>query len=446
MNKSTRVLSLLTAVFFSSTVFAQQLVPVIKPCGGTEMVTIPNIIDRDSDGMDDRLEQKLLDRFVPVIMMFSSETCPGPALNGTGDSNLLACRITPYPGQYLLADSIDSLKTFPLPLASDTGLKTGMVWYNPFVMVHCAILYGQDCGLLGHSADVEGFHFSLRYIGPDSVSGWRYDTLMQNWMGVSIQSIGHDATICQHIETLPYKSALFPNGADTIYASPEKHANYLTIPGCDGANPCNPNCDSPQIRKYVINVNLGEPWAPLVTDLGTYYSAYAGQNPWGTTNFLSGGAGTIAAKMERPLSSNFAQGTVLNSVDQICSLYKQCYPCGDSIYNYCVLSGTGISTGTPGFTPWYHCGETFVLSINQPGVDRSPNIFPIPADRLLQCSYPDDLNLLSAVIYNAQGTEVKKLSLQGHVESIDVSNLAHGYYTIQFRSAQNVFTKKLVIE
>lgn len=317
----------LCLVFFISCppfLSAQQHVAVISRCGGVDTVIIPNIVDRDSDGMDDRLEQKLLDHFMPTIIIFNNENCPGPALDGTGDTNLIATRISPYPGQYTRSSSLDSLKVHPVPMVGTRQLVPGLIWYNTFIMVHCAVLYGQDCGALGHTADVEGFHFSLSYIGPDTLAGWMYDTTMANWRGATLQSVSHDGTLCQHIETLPYKSSIAPSGVDTVYSSPNKHGNYLTIGDCNLSFICNPGCGGTQIKRNVTNVNLGEPWAPLVTDMGSCYPAYAGNDPWGTVAFLNGGAGTIAAKMERPLSSDFAVGQTLTS-NQICPLYFNCY-------------------------------------------------------------------------------------------------------------------------
>ena len=353
---------------------AQQHVAVISRCGGIDTVIIPNIVDRDSDGMDDALEQMLLNKFMPAIMMFSNETCPGPALNGTGDTNLVAARISPYPGQYTRSTSLDSVLIHPYAVVASKQLTAGLIWYDPFIMVHCAVLYGQDCGALGHNADVEGFHFSLKYIGPDTIAGWMYDTVMSNWMGLTIQSISHDATLCQHIETRQYKSAVAPTGVDSVYASPNKHGNYLTIGDCDASFICNPNCDATQIRKNVTNVNLGEPWASLVPDLGTYYPAYAGNDPWGTANFLaaqSGNAGTIAAKMERALTSDFATGQTLTA-QQICPIYARCfnsgsailaYTCASEPYGFYDQSLTTAGTYTHSLTTIYGCDSTVTLTL-----------------------------------------------------------------------------------
>ena len=57
---------------------AQQKAVIIDRCGGVDSITIPAIIDNDRDGMDDRLEQKLLNYFMPVIIQYDNENCPGP--------------------------------------------------------------------------------------------------------------------------------------------------------------------------------------------------------------------------------------------------------------------------------------------------------------------------------------------------------------------------------
>ena len=322
---------------------AQQRVAVMSKCGGVDTVIIPyTITDRDSDGMDDHLEQLLLDKFMPVVIQFSNENCPGPALNGTGDSNLIACHIYPIPQQYTRSSSYDSILTHPVPVVGPRQLRAGLIWYDAMVKINTAVLYGQDCGLSGHNADVEGFNFSIKYTGPDSAAGWMYDTLMNRWVGATIQTVSHAATLCQQVETYPYRSYLAPAGKDSVFASPNKHGNYLTISGCGQSIICNPGCGSTQITKICRNINLGEPNATLVTDLGTYYAAYAGSDPWTTANFLAaqgGNAGAIRDKMILPLTSDFITGHTLTAAE-ICPLYSHCY--GPERYAYSDVSCANV--------------------------------------------------------------------------------------------------------
>ena len=355
---------------------AQQQAVVMSRCGGADTVIIPNIIDNDLDGMDDHLEQMLLDRFMPVIIQFNNENCPGPALDGTGDSNLVACHIYPYPQQYTRSRSLDSVLTHPVPVVPAHGLHAGLIWYEPLIKVNTAVLYGQDCGLSGHKADVEGFNFSIKYIGPDTLAGWMYDTVMQNWMGGTIQTISHAGTLCQQVETHPYKSALFPAGLDTVYASPDKHGNYLTISGCGSSFICNPGCGGTQIVKHVRNINLGEPNATLVTDMGNLYPAYVGNPPWQTANFLSslgGNAGSIRDKMIMPLTSDFITGQTLTAA-QICPIYTECFGASGSAALYYNCEGTsfwfyGQYLTQSGFyqhvlTNSYGCDSTIALTFS----------------------------------------------------------------------------------
>lgn len=355
---------------------AQQPVNVISRCGGTETLFIPNITDNDADGMDDALESKLLAHFMPTFIQFSDESCPGPALDGTGDSNLVVCHIYPLPQQYALNSNLNSVQPQPSAVVGSKQLTPGLVWYKPLVMVNAALLYGKDCGALGHTSDVEGFSFSLRHIGPDSVAGWMYDTLMQNWIGVTIQTTSHASTPCEHIETLPYKSFLTPNGVDTVFASPDKHGNYLTKGGCNTSFICNPGCNNTPSKKNVKPVNIGEEFAGLVSDLGTYYPAYAGEDPWSTNEFLTtqgGSAGAIRDKMIKPLSSDFIQGEVLTQ-PQICPIYEQCFGVSGSAYLDYTCDGTpynfwGQQLTAPGsyqhiVTNSYGCDSTITLVLS----------------------------------------------------------------------------------
>jgi hypothetical protein len=335
MNKPFILLFLGLLLLFNAT--AQQTVAVISKCGGVDSVTIPAITDNDHDGMDDQLEQMLIDRFMPTFIEFDNESCPGPATDGTGDSNLVVCHIYPIPQQYTANTNLSLVLTNPVAVVPRGGLYTGLVWYNTIIKVNAALLYGEDCGLLGHTADVEGFNYSLRYIGPDTLAGWMYDTVMQNWIGAKIQTISHEGTLCEQIETFAYRSALAPTGKDTVYCSPDKHGNYLTIGGCGASVICNPGCGGIPSHKNVKAVNIGEPNASLMPDLDVAYAGYAGNDPWGTAKFLDaegGNAGQIKTKMLLDLTSDFIQGTTLTTQAQICNIYSNCFSTGSSYSDY----------------------------------------------------------------------------------------------------------------
>ena len=126
MNKL--LITLLLGVLLLFTATAQQTVTVLSKCGGVDSVTIPAITDNDLDGMDDRLEQLLIERFMPTFIEFDNESCPGPATDGTGDSNLVVCHIYPIPQQYAANTNLSSVLTNPVALVPRGGLYTGLVW------------------------------------------------------------------------------------------------------------------------------------------------------------------------------------------------------------------------------------------------------------------------------------------------------------------------------
>lgn len=422
MNKLFIILLLGSVLSFKAT--AQQQVTIISRCGGVDTVTIPAITDNDQDGMDDILEQRLIERFMPTFIEFDNESCPGPATDGTGDSNLVVCHIYPVPQQYTANANISSVVTNPVAIIPRGGLYTGLVWYNTFIKVNAALLYGKDCGLLGHTADVEGFNYSLRYIGPDSLAGWMYDTVMQNWIGAIIQTVSHEGTLCEQIETFAYRSALAPNGKDTIYCSPDKHGNYLTIGGCGASFICNPGCGGIPIHKNVKAVNIGEPAASLIPDLGTVYAGYAGNDPWGAAKFLEaedGNAGQIKTKMLLELTDDFVQGTTLTTQQQLCDVYSNCFSTGSSYSDYVCngqpyaffsqqLSATGTYYHT--LTSSYGCDSTIRLDLT---------VLPVSATTLAQtaCS---SYNFMGSEL-TASGTYLDTLTSINGCDSVITLNL-----------------------
>ncbi len=347
---------------------AQQQVTVISRCGGVDTVTIPTITDNDLDGMDDALEQKLLNYFTPVFIKFDNESCHGPALDGSGDSNLVVSHIYPYPQQYSRSNRADSVLINPVALVPKGGLTIGLIWYKPLIKVNAALLYGKDCGLAGHTADVEGINYSLVYTGPDTLAGWMYDTLIQHWAGGAIQTRSHAGTLCEQIEN--------KQGLDTIYISPDKHGNYLTIGGCGASFICNPGCGGIPSVKNVRPVNIGEPNASLIPDLGTAYAGYAGEDPWTTANFLashSGNAGAIRDKMLLTLGSEFITGQRISSQADICGIYSQCFAnssttalstCQGSTYNFYGQALTQAGTYYHTLTGSHGCDSTIALALS----------------------------------------------------------------------------------
>ncbi|MCF8256894.1 MAG: T9SS type A sorting domain-containing protein [Flavobacteriales bacterium] len=358
----TAVMALMLAVCPS---MAQQIEAGSR-CGGIVSFPHPGFVDADMDGLSDTLEEVLLGAFVPKFVEFSDDDCPGPAVGNSapGDSNIVVCHIFPLVGQYVEDDAPPTLYAPPVAVVEEGCLRSGLRWFGSTVIIYGALLYGHDCGLTGHVADVEGFAVSVRYIGPDDGVSWRSDTVLANWQGHLIQTVSHAGTLCQSVQTFPLRSAAFPAGKDTIYPSPDKHGNYLTRSACSGGIMffCDPSCNNPYSLKKIKVVNVGEEQHPLVTDLGPFYAGYAGENPWGNSDFLasqSGSAGTIKDKMMREWRSDFIQPEVIGPCGEICAIYHGCNDCGDEVLADCIGSCQGVQDSQTGCgVPLYDCVVT----------------------------------------------------------------------------------------
>ena len=232
-----------------------------------------------------------------------------------------------------------------------------------------------------------------------------------------------------------------------MFSSPNKHGNYLTISQCGASFICNPGCTGVPIVKVVRIVNIGERNASLVPDLGTYYPAYAGEDPWSSANFLashSGNAGPVSDETARPLDPAFDIGIKLDTASQICDLYRHCYSCGDSVYNACIGSGSNVTPGTSGFSPWYHCSGIAGLPTLEAGDE--PGIYPVPAHKLVHVIYPQSAGQISISIYDMKGAQLKTIAMQPSSNSIDISELGAGLYLLRITTANKSFYKKLVVE
>jgi hypothetical protein len=159
---------------------------------------------------------------------------------------------------------------------------------------------------------------------------------------------------------------------------------------------------------------MGEPFAPLVTDLGVYYPAYSGQNPWSGTAFLNGGAGAITDKMERPLTTDFVHGTQLTAA-MICPLYAYCYGPDEHIFsdNACT-------------------NEHYIFNgrtLTQPGqyIDTLSNFNGCDSVVKLTLSfYPPDTTSLSGILCNGYPYNFNGMQILSPGNYRDTLNDVHG--------------------
>jgi len=430
----------------SSIVVNAQTFNAVNRCGGATSLDIPDFIDDDFDGLSDQLEQILLNTYVPKFVQFSDDDCPGPSTgtSNPADSNLVVCHIFPLFQQYVNGSTAPVLYNEPAALVNEKCLEAGISWFENTVMIYGALLYGRDCGLTGHTADVEGFAVSIHYTGTSDGIAWRSDTDLNHWEGYKIQTTSHAGTICEGIETFPFRSNTNPNGKDTIYPSPDKHGNYLTRAQCGSSFICDPACNNPFTLKKIKIINVGEENNPFVSDLGLYYSGYAGESPWSNNDFLNGGAGAIKDKMLREWRTDFMQGQPINNCSDICVLYNNCYNCGNDIYNTCISDCQNISNNQTGCnSPAYNCP----VNISENNSQDEIKIYPNPVHTELQIVFPTQKDAYTVILVNSLGQTVKTVSCNTIKTTIDLKGLSKGVYSLKIENANFVVTEKqLIIE
>jgi hypothetical protein len=71
-------------------------------------------------------------------------------------------------------------------------------------------------------------------------------------------------------------------------------------------------------------------------------------------------------------------------------------------------------------------------------------LFPVPAVNSVNLIIPDGNNG-NAVIFNLQGNQIARIPLTGGENTIDISNLTPGVYTIYINSVEIAATRKLAV-
>lgn len=201
--------------------------------------------DSDGDGLEDRFEQLLLERFAPELMLSVRECDSLPAEFHPGKEAplLLAKNATIY-GQ-----------VFP---THPTGRR------GAFIEVHYYHLWNSDCGLNGHALDAE--HVSA-LLSAESIADPALLWKAEYWYAAA-----HEDTVCDtsHAVKAGFVGAE-PPGAK-IWISSGKHASFLDRSLCGGS--CGAD-DCSEMNRVKISklVNLGEPGSPMN---GSFWTRWPG--------------------------------------------------------------------------------------------------------------------------------------------------------------------------
>jgi hypothetical protein len=226
----------------------------------------PERLDLDEDGLDDGEEQRIAEDYLPFLSLAPDDACPTMGI-------VYHAAIHP----------LDPTK----------------------IHITYVMLYDVDCGADGH-------------VGDDEVFALTIDPAIAAPRGIlAMRAIAHQDTPCGHdtlcgcagsglppCETLPLAGEPWP----VVYASRDKHGNYLFDADCDGScfftNECEPAASSP----VPMLVNAGEPQRQLIGDLtaaglitaanGWTSAGLFDFDPWGPDDF--GSAGNIASDLTDP--------------------------------------------------------------------------------------------------------------------------------------------------
>ena len=205
--------------------------------------------DGDGDGLDDRVEQQLLEQFVPTFLLSSSECdgLPAELVPGEPHPKVAARNGTIY-GQ-----------AFP------AGARIELRFFH---------LWGRDCGRAGHALDAE------------HVSALLERNKRGEWAAVAWYAAAHEGTACD-VGSLARAADLYARDRGIrVWVSRGKHASFLDVGrciwGCGGDV-----CDGAVPLEVPRIVNIGEQgqllngatwvtsdrWA-LASKLGPDFDAY----------------------------------------------------------------------------------------------------------------------------------------------------------------------------
>jgi len=190
--------------------------------------------DLDRDGLPDQLEQALLERFAPTLLLARGECDGVPAsfVPGRSDPFVRAKDGTLYGQAFTVA-----------PAEGRSRIE-----------LHFYHLWSRDCGRLGHDLDAE--HVST------IVSASRQDATPAMWIAEAWYAAAHEGSACDASSGAQARVLGAEANGPRVFVSKGKHASYLDRGqckwGCGGDE-----CGDDTIIAAGSIVNIGEPHAPL---------------------------------------------------------------------------------------------------------------------------------------------------------------------------------------
>jgi hypothetical protein len=190
--------------------------------------------DLDGDGLSDRLEQALLERFAPTLVLSAGECDGQPA---TLERWAVDPRIVDRSGTLYGHVALRALR----PGDVEIEIKYFHLW-------------GRDCGRPSHALDIERVSTLVRAA--------RLDAVPEEWEAAYWYATAHEGTVCDASSGAAALAVRATTVGPYVYVSRGKHASYLNRGHCKwgcGSDQCDPGPPAP--RGDVLN--LGERDAPM---------------------------------------------------------------------------------------------------------------------------------------------------------------------------------------
>lgn len=195
--------------------------------------------DLDHDGIADRLEQQLLEKFRPDFRIGAADCDTEPAEFRAGAQAVLYERNGSIYGQVFVP---------PSAVANAPGLSGAVL------EIHYYDLWTRDCGRMSHALDPE--HVAVLVHAP------RFSSGVEEWRAAWWYAAAHEHTVCDRSSIAPATSLEATGRGATFWISSGKHAAYLSDTACAGG--CGDDrCDHSVPLPPGKLINLGELQAPM---------------------------------------------------------------------------------------------------------------------------------------------------------------------------------------
>jgi hypothetical protein len=192
-------------------------------------------VDSDRDGLSDRFEQALFERFAPRFHI------------SAGDCDLAPAEFVPDSPEPRVKSRNGTVygQVFPAAARRADG---------NFVEIHFYHLWAQDCGMKGHALDAEAVYALVR--------ADRMDSPAQDWNAEFWLAAAHEDTLCDVSNGARAAALAAVDRGPDVWVSRAKHASFLDQQAC--ARGCGRDvCDDGPAMAIANLINLGEAGAPM---------------------------------------------------------------------------------------------------------------------------------------------------------------------------------------